>query len=102
MLNKLPSEFRDKLYLMQYRRVQYWVEWQAKKHGLLVVYVNPRYSSVSCPKCGKKMVEVSYRWFKCICGYENDRDVIGIMNLNRRGSLTLSSAPQMRDVVPNR
>ena len=101
-VNKLPSEFRDKLYLMQYRRVQYWIEWQAKKHGLLVVYVNPHYSSVSCPKCGKKMVEVSYRWFKCICGYENDRDVIGIMNLNRRGSLTLSSAPQMRDVVPNR
>ncbi|MEM3925919.1 MAG: RNA-guided endonuclease TnpB family protein [Metallosphaera sp.] len=101
-VDKLSSEFRDKLYLMQYRRVQYWIEWQAKKHGLLVVYVNPHYSSVSCPKCGKKMVEVSYRWFKCICGYENDRDVIAIMNLNGRGSLTLSTAPQMRDVVPNR
>ncbi|BFI74760.1 RNA-guided endonuclease TnpB family protein [Sulfurisphaera ohwakuensis] len=101
-VNKLPSEFRDKLYLMQYRRIQYWVEWQAKKYGLLVKYVNPHYSSVSCPKCGKKMEEVSYRWFKCGCGYENDRDVIAIMNLNRRGSLTLSSASQMRDVVPNR
>ncbi|BFI76473.1 hypothetical protein YN1HA_25710 [Sulfurisphaera ohwakuensis] len=22
----LPSEFRDRLYLMQYRRIQYWVE----------------------------------------------------------------------------
>ncbi|MEM0252884.1 MAG: transposase, partial [Metallosphaera sp.] len=28
--------------------------------------------------------------------------VIAIMNLNGRGSLTLSTAPQMRDVVPNR
>jgi len=36
------------------------------------------------------------------CGYENDRDVIAIMNLNGRGSLTLSTAPQMRDVIPNR
>ncbi|QXJ32304.1 Transposase [Saccharolobus shibatae] len=100
-VDKLSKEFRDKLYLMQYRRIQYWIEWQARKHGILVQYVNPKYSSVSCPKCGNKMVEVSYRWFKCICGYENDRDVIAVVNLNGRGSLTLSSAHQMRDVAPN-
>jgi len=101
-VDKLPKEFRDKLYLMQYRRVQHWIEWQAKKHNILIQYVNPRYSSVSCPKCSKKMVEVSHRWFKCSCGYENDRDVIAVVNLNGRGSLTLSTAPQMRDVIPNR
>jgi transposase, IS605 OrfB family, central region len=101
-VNKLPKEFRDKLYLMQYRRLQYWIYWQAKKHGILVQYVNPSYSSVSCPKCGRKMKEVSHRWFKCSCDYENDRDVIAIVNLNGRGSLTLSTAPQMRDVNPNR
>ena len=101
-VDRLPKEFRDKLYLMQYRRLQYWISWQAKKHGMVVEFVNPSYSSVSCPKCGKRMVEVSRRWFRCNCGYENDRDVIAIMNLNRRGSLTLSTAPQMRDVNPNR
>ena len=101
-VDKLPKEFRDKLYLMQYRRIQYWIEWQAKKHGILVQFVNPSYSSVSCPKCGRKMMEVSNRWFKCSCGYENDRDVIAVVNLNGRGSLTLSTAPRMRDVIPNR
>ncbi|BDB97003.1 RNA-guided endonuclease TnpB family protein [Saccharolobus caldissimus] len=101
-VDKLPKEFRDKLYLMQYRRIQYWVEWQARKHGILVQYVNPKYSSVLCPKCGKRMEEKGYRWFKCSCGYENDRDVVAIINLNRRGSLALSSAHQMRDVNPNR
>jgi IS605 OrfB family transposase len=101
-VDKLPSEFRDKLYLMQYRRLQYWISWQARKHGMVIEFVNPSYSSASCPKCGQKMREVSHRWFKCSCGYENDRDVIAIMNLNGRGSLTLSTAPQMRDVVPNR
>jgi len=101
-IDKLPKEFHDKLYLMQYRRLQYWIEWQAKKYGMVVKYVNPRYSSVSCPKCGRKMKEKGYRWFRCNCGYENDRDVIAITNLNRRGSLTLSSTPQMRDVIPNR
>jgi IS605 OrfB family transposase len=101
-VDKLPKEFRDKLYLMQYRRLQYWIEWQAKKRGLTVKFVNPSYSSVSCPECGRKMEEKGYRWFKCSCGYENDRDVIAVVNLNRRGSLTLSTAPQMRDVNPNR
>jgi IS605 OrfB family transposase len=101
-VDKLPKEFHDKLYLMQYRRIQYWIEWQAKKHGILVNYVNPSYSSVSCPKCGRRMEERGYGWFKCSCGYENVRDVIAITNLNGRGSLTLSIAPQMRDVSPNR
>jgi IS605 OrfB family transposase len=101
-VDKLPNEFHDKLYLMQYRRLQYWIEWQTKKHRMVVKYVNPSYSSVSCPKCGRKMKEVSHRWFKCSCGYENDRDVIAIVNLNGRGSLTLSTAPQMRDVRANR
>jgi len=101
-VNRLPKEFRDKLYLMQYRRLQYWISWQAKKHGILVQYVNPSYSSVSCPKCGRRMEEKGYRWFRCNCGYENDRDVIAITNLNGRGSLTLSTVPQMRDVNPNR
>jgi len=42
------------------------------------------------------MEERGYSWFRCSCGYENDRDVIAIVNLNGRGSLTLSSAHQMR------
>jgi IS605 OrfB family transposase len=101
-VDRLPRGFRDKLYLMQYHRLQYWISWQARKHGMVIEFVNPSYSSVSCPKCGRKMKEVSHRWFKCNCGYENDRDVIAIMNLNGRGSLTLSTAPQMKDVNPNR
>ncbi|TRM75694.1 hypothetical protein DJ523_02405, partial [Sulfolobus sp. E5] len=43
-------------------------------------------------KCGCKMEEAAYRYFRCVnCGYENDRNVIGIMNLYGRGSLTLST-----------
>jgi transposase len=67
----------------------------------LVKYVYAAYSSIKCPKCKNKMNEISYRWFKCNCGYENDRDIIAIINLNGRGSLSLSTAPHMRDVTPN-
>jgi IS605 OrfB family transposase len=101
-VKKLPKEFRDKLYLMQYRKIQYWIEWQGKKNNLLIKYVAAFYSSITCPKCNNKMKEVYHRWYKCNCGYENDRDIIAIMNLNGRGSLSLSTAPQMTDVIPNR
>jgi len=94
-VNKLPKDFRDKLYLMQYRRVEYWIVWKEKKHNLIVEFVNPKYSSVSCSRCGKKMEEVDYRYFLCpSCGYENDRDVVAIVNLNGKGvsgSLVYSS-----------
>ena len=43
-VGKLPKGFHDKLYLIQYRRVRHWIQWQAKKHGL-VESVNPKYSS---------------------------------------------------------
>ncbi len=100
-VKKLPKKFRNKLYLMQYRKIQYWIDWQAKKHCLLVKYVYAAYSSIKCPRCNNKMNEISYRWFKCNCGYENDRDIIAIINLNGRGSLSLSTAPHMRYVAPN-
>jgi putative transposase len=100
-VKKLHKELRDKLYLMQYRKIQCWIDWQAKKHDLLIKYVSAFYSSIKCPKCKNKMKEISYRWLKCKCGYENNRDIIAIMNLNGRGSLSLSTAPHMRDVSPN-
>ena len=100
-VKRLPKKFRNKLYLMQYRKIQYWIDWQAKKHCLLVKYVYAAYSSIKCPRCNNKMNEISYRWFKCSCGYENDRDVIAIINLNGRDSLSLLTAPHMRYVAPN-
>jgi len=44
-VDRLAKEFRDKLYLMQYHRVQRWIQWQTKKQCLLVESVNPKYSS---------------------------------------------------------
>ncbi|WP_338598350.1 RNA-guided endonuclease TnpB family protein [Sulfolobus tengchongensis] len=98
----LKKDYRDRLYLMQYRRVQHWIEWEAKKHGLNVIYVKPAYSSTTCPRCGYKLKGNGYRMLKCEkCGFEDHRDYIAVCNLYGRGSLTLSTASQMRDVNPN-
>jgi len=93
----LKKDYRLKLYLMQYRRVQKWIEWQAKKHGLRVVKVNPAHSSTTCPKCGADMKENGYRTFHCSkCGFEEHRDYVAVMNLYGRGSLNLSTAHGMK------
>jgi putative transposase len=62
-------------------------------------YVNPKYSSLCPAQNAVKKVESSHRWFKCSCGYENDRDVIAVVNLNGRVSLTPPLS--LRDVNPD-
>jgi len=96
-VNGLRKDYRLKLYLMQYRRIQGWIEWQAKKHGLRVVKVNPAYSSTICPKCRALMKENGYRLLKCEkCSFEEHRDYVSVLNLYGRGSLTLSTAHGMK------
>jgi len=96
-VNELRKNYRLKLYLMQYKRIQKWIEWQAKKYGLKVIKVNPAYSSTTCPKCGTLMKESDYRTFRCPnCGFEENRDYIAVLNLYWRGSLHLSTAHGVR------
>jgi len=89
----LRKNYRLKLYLMQYGRIQKWIEWEAQKYGLKVIKVNPAYSSTTCPKCGTLMKESDYRTFRCPnCGFEEHRDYISVLNLYGRGTLHLSTA----------
>jgi len=97
-VDDLKKDYRLKLYLMQYRRIQEWIEWQAKKHGLKLIKVNPAHSSTICPKCGTLMKEDGYRTLKCEnCGFEEHRDYVSVLNLYGRGSLILSTARGMKD-----
>jgi len=92
-VNDLRKNYRLKLYLMQYSRIQKWIEWQAKKYGLKVIKVNPAYSSTTCPKCGTLMKESEYRTLRCEkCGFEEHRDYVSVLNLYGRGLLHLSTA----------
>ena len=108
-LRKLPRNHRTRFIIMGYRRLQYWIKWQAEKHGVPVVVVEPRGTSTTCPRCGARLVENGYRRMKCTkCGFEDDRDVVAVLNIEKRallemgGALIPLTAPQMTDVTPNR
>jgi IS605 OrfB family transposase len=108
-LRKLPKEHRTALLALGYRRLAFWVDWQAEKGGVPLLVVDPAGTSTTCPRCGTKLVEVGYRRLRCPrCGLEADRDTIAVLNIEGRalskmgGSLATPTAPQVTDVSPNR
>jgi transposase len=60
------------------------------------VKVDPNGTSSECPKYNYKgLEEVGYRRFRCPrCGFEADRDVIGKLNVRKRGLRKLGIYPR--------
>jgi len=89
----LPKEHRVKLMALAYRRLLWWIKWQATKRGVVVVEVDPRGTSTTCPKCGGKMEEVRHRRVRCtVCGFEAGRDMVAILNIEKRARSMLGSS----------
>jgi IS605 OrfB family transposase len=108
-LRELPKEHRTALIILGYRKLGFWIDWQAEKNGVPLFVVDPADTSSTCPRCGAKLVEVGYRRLRCPnCGLEADRDTIAILNIEKRalnqmgGTLASPTAPQVTDVSPNR
>jgi len=75
-----------RLHSWSFRRLQFYVEYKAKLEGLPVKYIAPKNTSSLCPVCGGKLAPKGHRRLRCKnCGYENDRDVIGAINILKRG-----------------
>lgn len=66
------------------------------------IHVPEHYSSQTCPVCGKRTK--TRRWYRCQCGYEAPRDVVGASNILcigtcgelRAGQVVVSSRPTYR------
>jgi len=108
-LRRLPKGHKSALLAFGYRRLAFWVDWQAEKNGVPILVIDPAGTSTICPRCGTKLVEVGHRRLRCPrCGLEADRDSIAVLNIERRalsqmgGTLASPTAPQMTDVSPNR
>lgn len=65
------------------------LEYKAKLNGQLVIKVDPKYTSQTCPKCGninKNNRDSKNHIFKCKnCEYSSNDDRIGAMNLYNKG-----------------
>jgi len=108
-LRRLPRDHRVALLILGYRRLEFWIDWQAEKHGVPKIVVDPKGTSTTCPRCGSKLAENGCRRLKCTkCGFEADRDTVAVLNIEKKaiskmgGPLAAPTAPQMTDVNPNR
>ena len=75
------------------------IEWQQFKNGGYLVAVEPAYTSRECPACGctDKKNRPRQALFQCICcGYENNADIVGAINVRRKGRTGPSAHDQKR------
>ena len=66
------------------RQLDYKLDW----NGGMLIAVPPQYTSQTCPCCGHvaKANRKTQAKFECVeCGYKNNADVVGAMNILARG-----------------
>lgn len=68
------------LHSWSFYRLMQNIEYKAKRAGIKVVYVDPAYTSQTCPKCGR-INKADDRNYVCPCGYHVHRDLLGAINI---------------------
>lgn len=68
------------LHTWSFYRLAQFIEYKAKLAGIKVEYVNPAYTSQSCPICGD-VHHADDRNYTCKCGFHIHRDLLGAMNI---------------------
>jgi IS605 OrfB family transposase len=78
-----------------YYQLRQMIEYKAKMNQSAVLFVQPHYTSQTCPKCGhteKDNRKKKRHIFSCkTCGYTSNDDRIAAMNLHRKGIEYLSA-----------
>lgn len=68
------------LHTWSFYRLALFIEYKAKLEGIKVEYVNPAYTSQTCPSCGSRN-KAKDRTYSCPCGFKKHRDIVGAMNI---------------------
>jgi IS605 OrfB family transposase len=78
----IGKDHRTRLSKWAFYQLQQFIEYKALEQGIPVVYVDPKYTSQMCPKCGfvhKSNRDRKLHMFKCKkCGYTSNDDRINI------------------------
>ena len=91
MLKGITSDAEPFLKNWSYFDLQQKIEYKANEKGIKVVYINPKYTSQRCSKCGyiHRESRLNQATFKCVeCGFEANADYnasqnIGIQNIDK-------------------
>jgi len=78
---KWSKELNRRLSLWPRRKLHQIIEYKAQWRGIPVVKVDPRYSSRTCPICGRLQDSRMGTEFECECGWCLDRHINASLNL---------------------
>jgi len=68
------------LHTWSFYRLAGFIEYKAVLEGIKVEYVDPKYTSQTCPACGTRN-KANDRKYKCGCGFKKHRDMVGAINI---------------------
>jgi IS605 OrfB family transposase len=61
--------------------LQQFVEYKARKVGIAVEYVNPAYTSQTCPRCGSRGVRAQDAFYCTACEFPGHADLVAARNI---------------------
>ena len=68
------------LHTWSFYRLGLYIEYKAKLAGIKIEYVDPKYTSQTCPICGKRN-HAKDRNYQCSCGFKTHRDRVAGINI---------------------
>ena len=79
--SRKSSSLADRLSRFAYRKLQQAIITKAVEYNVPILFVNPRGTSTTCPRCEAKL-DYNHRSAICRkCGFVADRDTVGAMNI---------------------
>lgn len=81
---KARKKERRRIHAWSFARLKSFVEYKAELKGCFVDYVDPRYTSQKCSRCGhtEKANRKSQSWFVCkSCGFQHNADLNASKNI---------------------
>ncbi len=99
--SRKSSSLADKLSRFAYRKLQQAIISKAIEYNVPIIFVDPRNTSTTCPRCGAKLV-YNHRLAMCRkCGFIGDRDTVGAINIYTRAHRRMSPLQGWgRNVLP--
>ena len=89
--NNKGRKFNRKLSMMPFAKLSDYIKYKANLEGIQVIKVSEAYTSQTCNRCGKKGNR-NKGLFKCKCGYDDNADRNGAINIAKRGLGEMSSS----------
>jgi putative transposase len=76
-------KFNRKLNSMPFYKLSQYIAYKANWAGIQVIKVNEAWTSQTCPRCNQRGTRTK-GLFKCKCGYQDNSDRVGAINIGKR------------------